>query len=614
VVYWNGVSKPFIREFAMFPNPWLRVGILNVLMGFGAVAAADLAAAETEKVLGRPAPEFRLSDPAGKEHSFSDSKDARLVVVVFVGTECPLSRLYAPRLKRLAAEYAGRGVQFLGIDSNLQDTPAEIAGYASEYGISFPILKDPLNKVADQFAALRTPEAFLLDEKRVIRYHGRIDDQFGVGVRKEQLGRRDLAMAIDELLDDKSVSGPEQPAVGCFIGRVPEPTAGEVTYSREVARIFQRHCIECHRKGEIAPFALTSYDEALGWGETIREVVSQGRMPPWFADPKHGEFINDARLSDEEKRHISQWVDGGCPRGDDKDLPEPRKFADGWNIPEPELVLKMSKKPFVVPAEGVVDYQHFAIDPGFSEDKWVVASEARPGNRSVVHHILVFLKPPGGQYELLRGSLLAAYAPGSPARKVPEGGPQGLAKRIPAGSQIIMQIHYTPNGKVEEDISSLGLVFCDAKDVKQQVESGWATNFAFVIPPGAKDFPLTSQYRFDEDRMLLNLTPHMHVRGKSIRYEAIYPDGRREVLLNVPHWDFNWQLDYELAEPKLMPKGTVLRCEAHFDNSAANPANPDPTKWVRWGEQTWDEMLIGWFMAATLPRESKTSRTEDGGT
>ncbi len=257
----------------------------------------------------------------------------------------------------------------------------------------------------------------------------------------------------------------------------------------------------------------------------------------------------------------------------------------------------MSEKPFQVPAEGVVRYQHFSIDPGFKEDKWIIASEARPGNRAVVHHILVFLKPPGEEFELLRGSLLAAFAPGSPPRLAPK----GIAKRIPAGSQIILQIHYTPNGKPQEDVSSLGLVFCDEKDVTQRVESGWVVNFGFAIPPGAKDYRVGSQFRFDEDRMLLSLTPHMHVRGKSFRFEAEYPDKRREVLLDVPRWDFNWQLDYELAEPKLMPKGTILRCEALYDNSAENPTNPDPTKVVRFGEQTWDEMMIGWFTAATPP-------------
>jgi hypothetical protein len=266
----------------------------------------------------------------------------------------------------------------------------------------------------------------------------------------------------------------------------------------------------------------------------------------------------------------------------------------------------MRDKPVQVPAEGVVEYKHFEIDPGFTEDKWIVGSEARPGNRAVVHHILVFLKPPGEEFELLRGSLLAAYAPGAP----PHLAPKGLAKRIPAGSKIIMQMHYTPNGKPQEDLSSFGLVFCDEKDVIQRVESGWAINFAFTIPPKAKDYRITSLHRFEEDRMLLSLTPHMHVRGKSFRYEAVYPDSRREVLLNVSRWDFNWQLDYELAEPKLMPKGTVLRCEAHYDNSPENPVNPDSSKSVRFGEQTWDEMMIGWFTAATLPDEQKTARTE----
>ncbi len=327
-------------------------------------------------------------------------------------------------------------------------------------------------------------------------------------------------------------------------------------------------------------------------------------MTPWFADPAIGHFINDARLSDEEKRQIAQWVDAGCPQGDPKDLPEPRTFADGWNIPEPDLVLKMRDKPFRVPAEGVVDYQHFEVDPGFTEDKWMVACEARPGNRSVVHHILVFLRSPEGQIELLRGSLLAAYAPGSPPRATDP----GMAKRIRAGSKIIFQMHYTPNGKPQEDLSTLGLKFCDADEVRQQVESGWVINFAFAIPPGAKDHKVTGKHHFKEDRLLLALTPHMHLRGKSFRYEVQYPDGTREELLDVPQWDFNWQIDYRLAKPKLIPKGSVLFCEAHYDNSPQSPTNPDPTKWVRWGEQTWHEMMIGWFTTATLPGQSPTAK------
>ncbi len=572
-------------------------------------AALNTPAAAADSLLGKPAPEFQLKDADGQQLALADLSEAKLVVVMFLGTECPLARLYAPRLNELAEHY-GKDVRLVGIDSNMQDSPQEIARYVSEHGISFPVLVDPDNVVADKFAAARTPEVFLLDEERVVRYHGRIDGQYLPGVQKTKNPRRDLAIAIDELLAGKSVSQPEAEAVGCFIGRKLEPQESEVTYSNQIARLFQDRCVECHRPGEIGPFSLTSYDEALGWGETVREVVDQGRMPPWFADPKIGHFENDARLSDEEKELINKWVEAGCPEGDPADLPEPRQFAEGWNIPEPELVLAMADKPFQVPAEGVVDYKHFTVDPGFTEDKWMVACEARPGNRSVVHHILVFLQSPGGEIELLRGSLLAAYAPGSPPRATDP----GMAKRIPAGSKIIFQMHYTPNGKPQEDISTLGLSFCDKSDVKQVVESGWVINFAFAIPPGNPDYKVASKHKFEEDRLLLGMTPHMHVRGKSFRYEAIYPDGTKEVLLDVPHWDFNWQIDYLLAKPKLMPKGTVLRCEAHYDNSADSPTNPDPTKWITFGEQTWDEMMIGWFTTATLPgqMDAKTAEVPGG--
>ncbi len=584
------------------------VALVCGILASGMTVAAPAVAAESP--VGNKTPEFRLQDPDGKTHSLADLKDAKLVVVLFMGNECPLARLYAPRLNKMVAEYADRGVAFVAINSNVQDTPEEIAEYVREHAITFPVLKDPENIVADAFEAVRTPEVFLLDASRVVRYHGRIDGQYVPGLQKTSNPRADLREAIDELLAGKEVSEPEVEAVGCFIGRVPTPTEGKVTYSRQIARIFQNRCVECHREGEIGPFNLTSYDEAVGWGETIREVVDQGRMPPWFADPKIGHFINDARLSDEEKRQISAWVDAGCPEGDPADLPEPRQFVEGWNIPEPDLVLDMRDEPFHVPAEGVIDYKHFVVDPGFTEDRWMVACEARPGNRQVVHHILVFLQTPDGQNELLRGSLLAAYAPGSPPRRTDP----GMAKHIPAGSKIVFQMHYTTNGKPQDDMSTLGLKFCDASEVKQKVESGFAINFAFAIPPGKADHTITGRHHFKEDRLLLSLTPHMHMRGKSFKYTAEFPDGRREVLLDVPEWDFNWQIDYILAEPILMPAGSKLDCEAHYDNSPENPTNPDPTRWVRFGEQTWDEMMIGWFTAATLPNDAELSQAKTSDT
>ncbi len=577
-------------------------------LSLGLLAVGTLAnparADEAASLVGKKAPEFRLAAPSGKHVSLAELKDKKLIVVMFLGTECPLARLYAPRLNQLAADYADKQVAFVGIDSNLQDTPEEIANYAREHAIEFPVVKDPQNIVADAFGAERTPEVFVLDDTRTVRYHGRIDGQYEPGLQKTTNPRSDLSIALDELLAGGAVTTPETEAVGCYIGRQPKPTGDEVTYSREIARIFQNRCVECHRQGEIGPFAMTSYGDVIGWAETIREVVDQGRMPPWFADPKVGHFINDARLSDEEKRQISAWVDAGCPEGDKSDLPEPRQFVEGWSIPQPDLVLKMADQPFQVPAEGVVDYKHFTIDPGFTKDMWMTACEARPGNREVVHHILVFLQSPSGEVELLRGSLLAAYAPGSPPRMMDK----GMAKHIPAGSKIVFQMHYTPNGKPQEDISTLGLKFCEAREVTQKTESAFAINLVFSIPPGAKDHKVTSKAFFKEDKLLLSMTPHMHMRGKSFRYEAIYPDGKRELLLDVPRWDFNWQIDYILAEPKLMPKGSALYCEAHYDNSADSPTNPDPTKTIRFGEQTWDEMMIGWFTVATPPGTFKLTQ------
>jgi hypothetical protein len=347
---------------------------------------------------------------------------------------------------------------------------------------------------------------------------------------------------------------------------------------------------------------MSDYKEVAGWAETMLEVVDAGRMPPWFANPEHGKFTNDSRLSQGEKYLLRRWVEAGCPEGDPKDLPPLREFAEGWNIPEPDIVLPMASKPFRVPATGTVDYKHFVVDPGFTEDKWVVATEVRPGNRSVVHHVLVYVQTPDQSVfkDAIKGSLLGAYAPGAPGRALPA----GTARRVPAGSKLVLQMHYTTNGYEQEDLSSLGLKFCDPKDVKQEIESGWATNFFLAIPPKAANHPITASFTFPDDRWLYQMTPHMHLRGKSFRYEARYPDGTKEVLLDVPEFDFNWQIDYVLDKPKFMPKGTVLFCEARYDNSAGNLANPDPNRWVTFGEQTWDEMMIGWFTAAKELRPS----------
>ena len=575
-----------------------------MLRSFGAflsvlsLAAGTAGAAEETSPVGRQVENFSLRDYRGKVHELKDFAESQLVVIAFVGCECPLAKLYAPRLAQLADEFGPRGAAFLAIDANSQDSLAELAAYAQTHKISFPVLKDAGNAVADQMGAVRTPEVFVLDRERTIRYWGRIDDQYIIGRQRPAPTREDLRLALEDLLAGKAPSVAETAAIGCHIGRVPKQSpSGDVTYSNQIARLLQKRCVECHRPGEIAPFPLTSYEEVVGWGETIREVVHEGRMPPWFANPEHGQFANDARLSDAEKQLIDDWLDGGSPEGNPADLPAPPNFTVGWQIPQPDQIFYIQDEAFDVPAEGVVKYQYFKVDPGFKEDRWIKAAEARPDNRSVVHHIVAFFVPPGAKLGGAQRGAMIGYAPGMPPTRFPE----GAAMLVPAGSQIYFQLHYTPNGSPQKDRSSIGLIYADPAEVKHKIGGGMAPNRFFEIPPGDDNYEVRSKYRFDNDALLLNLTPHMHLRGKAFRYEAEYPDGRREILLDIPRYDFNWQLRYQLAVPKVLPKGTTLHCTAHYDNSAGNLANPDPTKPVRWGDQTWEEMMIGYFSTLPVP-------------
>jgi len=588
----------------------VRHGVFQLAMRMGLGLVAFFAAPYLTRgddarspVVGRHIEDFALRDFRGKEYRLAESTKS-VVVVTFLGTECPLARLYVPRLVELREEFADRSVVFLGIVSNRQDSIAEISHFARANHVRFPMLKDPGNRVADLFHARRTPEAFVLDRDRVIRYRGRIDNQYGFqkdgrSFQRNKPTRRDLALAIEAVLSGNEVSVPETVSPGCKIGRLREPDSNSpVTWSKQISRIFQRHCQSCHRPGEIAPFPLLSYDEVQGWEAMIQEVVQQNRMPPWTADSRAGQFANDSRLSDDEKRLIDTWVAHGSPEGDPDELPPPKPFVAGWRIGQPDAVLYMDDRPFDVPAEGVVEYQYFVVDPDFAGDRWIKAAEYRPGNPAVVHHINVFLLPAekGDQFERdeLTNDLLWGFAPGVPPTVLPS----GMAIHLPRGTRLVFQLHYTPNGTPQQDRSYMGLVFADPSEVRKQVRTVLAVNTKFEIPPGAANHLVESWYDFDRDALLISMIPHMHLRGKSFRYVAHYPDGSREELLDVPRYDFNWQNTYVLSKPKLIPARTRIQCEATFDNSEDNLANPDPESPVRWGDQTWDEMMIGYLQIA----------------
>ncbi|HYV05765.1 MAG TPA: thiol-disulfide isomerase [Blastocatellia bacterium] len=374
------------------------------------------------------------------------------------------------------------------------------------------------------------------------------------------------------------------------------PSTTAATFTKDIAPILYNSCVECHRSGEIAPMSLVTYQEVRPWAKSIRQRVVDRSMPPWSADPHVGKFSNDPSLTQKQIDTIVSWVDAGAPKGDDKDLPPAPKFPAGWTIGKPDVVLAMQEE-YTVPADGTVPYLYFTIPTGFTEDKWVRALEIKPGNRSVVHHVIAFTQEPGatrrgnggGEAERGRGQL-GGITPNKTGIVLSP----GTARLIKAGSNIVFQMHYTTNGEVTKDRTSIGLIFTKEPPTRTLI-TGNAMNARFVIPAGEGNHEVKSSTTFKEDVHLTSFMPHMHFRGKDFVYTAVYPDGKSEVLLSVPKYDFNWQLTYVPEKPIALPKGTRLDCVAHFDNSTKNKYNPDPTKEVRWGDQTWEEMMIGWF-------------------
>jgi hypothetical protein len=398
------------------------------------------------------------------------------------------------------------------------------------------------------------------------------------------------------------------------------------TFYKDVLPVLQKNCQTCHRPGEAAPMSLLTYDQARPWAKSIKQAVVTKKMPPWFADEHYGKFSNDRSMAQADIDTLVNWVDAGSPAGNVADAPKPIDWVEGWRIGKPDVVLSMPVA-FNVPASGTIDYQYIVVPTGFTEDKYVQMAEARPGNPAVVHHILTFIREPGnpwlrnlkpgvpfdareaekaaaenaarnprgqgqgrGQQAISFGDNVAGYAPGT----MPDIMKPGEAKLIPAGSDIIFQVHYTANGTAGTDISKLGLVFAKAP-VEKRVLSLAVTTANFAIPPNDPNYEVKARMTLQEDATLVNMLPHMHFRGKDFTYRVTYPSGETETLLEVPHYDFNWQLTYELAKPKVLPKGTVIDCVAHYDNSPNNRFNPDPTKEVHYGEQTWEEMMFGFF-------------------
>jgi peroxiredoxin len=575
--------------------------------------------ATIDEDLGRPVADFTLPDSSGRPVALHDYRRGAAVVLVFMGTECPVGNLYMPRLVELSCAYHDKHVQFLLINSNAHETAEQAAEHARAYDVAFPVLKDPGNLVADRLGVERTCATLVIDGRGRLRYRGAIDDQYDRGSRKTQPARNHLTEALDAVLAGRKVAVSSTAVIGCLIDRAspiatvgnrprirPAPrviqnalrdddssvAVGPVTYAADVAPILQAKCQSCHRPGQVGPFSLLTYEQARRWAAPLREVVEERRMPPWHADPRYGHFRNDRSLSAAERATLLAWVDQGMPRGDLAAAPAAKPIAEAWTIGTPDLVIPMHE-PFDVPAQGFVKYQHFRVPTGFTDDRWIQAAEARPGDRAVVHHIGVYVDdhhPESAADEPNVKHVVALYFPGENCPVFPP----GIARRILAGSDLIFEVHYTPIGVARTDRSAVALVFA-REPATHEARMRGIPNKTLRIPPGAGNHAVRSSYTFPADAHLLTLMPHMHVRGKDFLYTATYPDGHSEVLLSVPAYDFGWQSIYILSEPKALPRGTRIDCLAHFDNSAANPFNPDPKAEVTWGDLTSDEMMIGYI-------------------
>ncbi len=522
---------------------------------------------------------------------------ARCHVIAFLGAGCPVARQYAGRLEAIAADYAEQGVRVIGVDANRQDSAAEFLSAAREMGVTFPLVMDPRQRIARALGATRTGGVVVIDQLGNVAYAGRVDDQFAPGVARPAANTHELTAALDDLLAGRPVAVPRTEPVGCLItfDRDSDLAAEAApTFHRDIVPLLQTHCLECHRAGEIGPFDVTTLDEVRGWAAMMLETMEQQRMPPWHAAPDHGSFKNARQFPVEATALFKTWLEAGMPAGDPDAAPAAPAFVDGWRLPRaPDGIVPLGRRPYRVPASGTVDYQYFVADPHFTEETWISAAQCVPGAPSVVHHAIVFVRPEN--LSEFRGmSFVTAYVPGQRATSFPP----GHARRIPARSKFVFQMHYTPDGREQEDLTSVGVVTMPREEVTHEVVTLAAIDQDFEIPPHAANHEVRAELKgFSKGSTLLTVSPHMHLRGKDFELRARRGEAW-ETLLSVPHYDFNWQHTYEFAEPLLLDGVDALEIVVRFDNSAANPTNPDPNETVMWGEQTWEEMALAFFEVA----------------
>ncbi len=542
----------------------------------------------------KPVDNFKLLDHRGEAHELYYHKDAKAIVLMVHGNGCPIVRLALPRYREIRDQYQRRGVRFALINANLQDERDEIAEEARTFHIDMPVLLDETQLVAEMLDITRTAEVIVIDPRHwTIVYRGAIDDRISYETQQAQAKHHWLTDALDDLLADRPVAVKRSEVKGCIVN-LPETSRRQehaaISYSQTIAPLLIEKCVICHRPGGIGPFAMDRYARIRGFAPMIREVLLTRRMPPWHADAHVSPaFTNDRSLTADEMRTLVHWIEAGAPRGDGPDpLAERKHPTSVWQLGEPDIVVDIP--PYDVPATGVVPYQYQEVANPFDRDVWVRAVEYLPGSRQALHHVITTIEMPDPRarngYRTV-GSL-GGYVPGTQD----EACPPDTGIFLPKGAILRFQMHYTTFGRAVTDRSKLG-IHLHGNPPQHRLESLILVNTRINIPAGARAHQDSAKHTLERDVMIYSLLPHAHYRGKASRFTALLPDGREKVLLSVPDYNFNWQTTYHLREPIRLPKGTTIVHTTMWDNSANNPANPDPTRPVRWGEQSWDEMLFG---------------------
>lgn len=564
----------------------LAVGLL------GAWLPCALAAADEAPKVGDTIETLHFKDIRYLPRTLDEVGEADYYVLYFMSNACPLARRYLPRIAEMEKEYLDKGVRFVGINVSPYETILEMAWHAIEFDVDFPFVKCMTGDVVKALGVTRTPEVAVLDKNMVLRYRGRVDDQYRLGGVRPEPSAEELRDALNALLAGEPVPQAETKPEGCAITlpSVPEPEF-TVNYAEHIAPILQQHCVPCHMPGGGAPFALDTYRRVSGQAEMVKEVVEEERMPPWYAHPEFGEFENDRRLSDQEKLLIRQWVAHGRAEGDPELLPAPVERGESeWHI-EPDKILTV-RNPVAIPPTGFVPYQYLFLPHTFEHDTWIQGVEIKPSNTSVVHHANLVYTNDRFSFQT-DSQFITGYVPGG----VPSVLEHGRAIFIPEGAILALQVHYVTTGRPEMDQISVGLRFAKETVRKQMYYQMFQITRGLEIPPHARAQRFVSEAVMEYETTGIALFTHMHLRGRDMTFYAHYPDGTSEVLMSLPNYNFNWQLTYMYPpETKVIPAGTRLECIAHYDNSAFNPYNPDPDVTVTYGPQTVDEMFNGFYV------------------